>query len=127
MPLSTILQTDCLGQVFCVRKIDVSGVKQVKCLMPAPAWRECRVDRRVIIEVFAIIDGSYFDLMDGVIDFVDDMMDIGPLVWVMYLVHVGASQTQIRKNMQVRRMHCPRILLRICARNRNEEDGCQKS
>jgi len=46
-------------------------VDEFEGAMKAAAPVHVGVDRRVIVEVFSVVDGGFFDFLDGFVDFVD--------------------------------------------------------
>src|SRR5580704_3575419 len=63
------------------------------------------VDRLMIVQIFAVVDGSVLDLLDGLVDLFDGagLFVVNPL-GRRHAVEVGACRAQVAECMQVSRM-----------------------
>jgi hypothetical protein len=60
--------------VFFLRDIVVSFVEQFDRAVQAAGPVHAGIDGRVIVDVFAVIDGGFLDFRDGVVDFVNGFL-----------------------------------------------------
>ncbi len=65
------------GIIFLVGYVLMSFAEQVAGLVQMAAPGEVRVDRFVLIDVLAVVDGGFLDFVDGFVDFLDGLMFFG--------------------------------------------------
>ena len=69
-----LLETLCGGVVFFLRDVVVSFVEQFDGAAQAARPVHASIDRRVIVDIFSVVDGGFLDFGDGVVDFVDGLL-----------------------------------------------------
>lgn len=102
---SAIPQAPCGGVVFFPRNVIARLIQQFHCAaITSGAIHSC-IDRRMIVQPLAVVDGRSFNLIDGFVNFVDSAF--------FFFVHVigrgrvfevGAGMPQIGKGMEICRM-----------------------
>jgi hypothetical protein len=97
---------EALGEavVFLVRDILMSFFEELFGAMEAAGVINSRVNRRMIVQVFSIIDGSLFDFSNGFIDLVNGVFFLFSQLATVMLLKVRASRTEVRQGVKVRRM-----------------------
>jgi hypothetical protein len=91
--------------IFFAGNVIVSFVEQLHCAVKAAGSVHSRIDRRMIVQIFAVIDRGPLDFLDSFVDFVDCVF--------FFLVHVlsrgkvfqmSAGMPQVGQGMEIRRM-----------------------
>jgi hypothetical protein len=98
------------GIVFFLRYIVMGLVQEVAGLVQVSAPGQVRVDRFVLVDVFAIVDRGFLDFIDGVIDFFDGLtlFDVNRAA-VGTMLEMGPRVPQIGESVDVRRMTTLRV------------------
>jgi len=102
---SAIAQTTYCRIIFFVCDIVVRFVEQLQRAVIAAGPVHVRIDRRMIVQVLAIVNSSILDLSNGFVDLVNGMLLF--FVHVMsrsQVLQVSARMTQIGECVQVCRM-----------------------
>jgi hypothetical protein len=60
--------------VFLFAYVVMRFVQQLQCAVQSAAPRHVRVNRRMIVEILAVVDGSFLNLVDGFVDFVNGFL-----------------------------------------------------
>ncbi len=105
VPESAIAQTAHGGIIFFAGDIVVRLVEQFQGAVIAASASHVRIDRRMVIQILAIIDRGALDFSDGFVDLLDGVIffsihTAGPCS----TLQMGAGVAQVGKGMQVRRM-----------------------
>ena len=88
--------------IFLAGNVVVRLVEQFQGAVKSAAVIHVRIDRRMVIQVFTIINGGVLDLADGFVDFFDGMLlFVIHVVGRRQLAQVGAGVAQVGKSMQV--------------------------
>jgi len=97
-------------------------VQEVSSLMQVPTPGQVRVHRFVLVDILTVIDGSFLDFVDGVVDFFDRVLlfDVDGAA-VRTVLEMGPSFPQIGERMDVRRMMALRV--DILGRQREQESN----
>lgn len=90
--------------VFLSRAVAVSFVQQVERLVEAIGPAEAGVDRRMVVEVLAVVDRGVLDFVDRGVDFVDGVILIAFGAVVARAFQIRASQAKVRERVHVKRM-----------------------
>jgi hypothetical protein len=93
---SALLETLGEGVVFFLGDIAVGFVDKFQCPVETAAPVETNVNRSMIIDILAVIDGSLLDFVDGLIDFVNGLLLLFAQFAAIRALQMGASMTQIR-------------------------------
>jgi hypothetical protein len=91
--------------IFLVSDIIVSFIEQLQRAMIAAGAIHVSIDRRMVVQILAIVNRSLLNLANGFVDLVDGVLFF--FVHVMgrsQVLKVGAGMPQVAKCMQVRRM-----------------------
>ena len=105
--------------VFFPRDILMRPVQKFQCAVkPSRPIRPC-VHRRVIVQVFSIIDGCLLDLLNGIIDFMDGIFFFVAQVAPIGPLQVSPRLTQIAQRVQVCGM--PALGKRIAGAERKKQ------
>jgi hypothetical protein len=105
-----IAQASSPGIVFFARDVVVRFVEKFKRLVIAAAMSEVRINRHMVMNILAVIDGGVLDFGDGSVDLIDGMLlFVVAAIGVSEMLEVSAGVAQIAERMQVRRM-TPRIV-----------------
>ena len=91
---SALLEALGKGVVFFLGDIVVSLVDEFECTVETPAPIEARVNRWMIVQVLAVVDGSLLDFVDGFIDFVNGLLLLFTQFAAIGTLEMGASVTQ---------------------------------
>jgi hypothetical protein len=101
----TFLQAPRSGVVFLLLYIMVRAVQEIAGLVQMAAPGQVSVNGFVLVEVLAVVDGSFLDFTDGVVDFVNcglffgvESSAVGPML------EVGPSIAQVAEGVDVSRM-----------------------
>src|SRR5277367_2176923 len=79
----------------------------------------------MIVDILAVVDGSFLDFVDGFIDFVYGLLFLITQFPTIRTLQMGACVTEIRQSMKISRMLSRR--LRLCRNERrNEEQKSEK-
>jgi hypothetical protein len=98
------------GIVFFLRYIVMGLVQEVAGLVQVSAPGQVRVDRFMLVDVFAIVDRGFLDFIDGVVDFFDGLtlFDVNRAA-VGTMLEMGPRVPQIGESVDVRRMTTLRV------------------
>jgi hypothetical protein len=105
VPDGAIAQTTHRRVIFFTGDIVVRFVQQFQRAMIAAGAFHVRIDRRVIVQILAVINGSPLDFVDGFVNLFDGVLFF--FVHVMggsQVLQVSARVPQVGKRMQVCRM-----------------------
>ena len=86
------------------RDIVVCGVEQFQGAVPAAKPVQPGVDRRVIVQILAVVNRSPLDLVDGRVDFTDRSLFPFTQGSVAGLFQVSSGGPQIAQSAQISRM-----------------------
>src|SRR5271154_7447975 len=96
------LQAPGFGIVFFLGHVAMSLVQKIAGLMQVSGPGDIGVNVNVIVDIFVVVDGSFLDFIDGVIDFLDGGLFFGVKSAVVgAFLQMGTSVSQVRKSMQV--------------------------
>jgi hypothetical protein len=91
--------------IFFAGDIVVGLVEQFQRTVEAASAVHVGVDRRMVVQVLAVINRGMLDLPDGLIDLVDGVLFFAVHMFgVRQLTQMGARMSQIGQRMQVGRM-----------------------
>jgi hypothetical protein len=93
------------GIIFFVSYVLMGLAQEVAGLMEMAAPGQVSVDRFVLVDVLAVVDGGFLDFVDGFVDFLDGLMLFG--VNGAAIGTVGEMSTgvpQIGKSVKIRGM-----------------------
>jgi hypothetical protein len=90
--------------IFFMRDVLAGLVQKLARTMQTAGVIQAGINRRMIVQVFAIVDRSSLDLRDGVIDRVDRFFFLVPQFAASMNIQVGASRAKIRQSVQIGRM-----------------------
>ena len=94
----SVLQSLGKDVVFFLGDIAMGAIKQLEGAMKPAGIIQGGVDGRMIVEILAVIDGSFFDFVDGAVDGFDGEM----VAWTDVLAsEEKASGTQVRQRMEI--------------------------
>jgi hypothetical protein len=98
------------GIVFFLRYVVMGLVQEVAGLVQVSAPGQVRVDRFMLVDVFAIVDRGFLDFIDGVVDFFDGLtlFDVNRAA-VGTMLEMGPRVPQIGESVDVRRMTTLRV------------------
>jgi hypothetical protein len=88
--------------IFLAGDVVMRLVEQLRSAVKAAGAIHVRIDGRMVIQVFAVIDGSLLDFPNGFVDFLNGM-----LLFVVHvlgrreLAQVGASVPQVGESVQI--------------------------
>jgi hypothetical protein len=104
VPKSALLEA--LGEVVVLFAGDilVRFFEQFLGAVQAAGVVEAGVNRRMLIQIFAVVDRRFLDFVDGVIDGVDGFLFLMAKFATVVRFEMGASRTEIAERMQVRRV-----------------------
>jgi hypothetical protein len=108
------------GIVFFLRDIVVGFVDELESPVETAAPVETSVNRRMIVDVLAVVDGGFLDFVDGLIDLVNGMLLLVTQFAAIGTLEMGASVTEIRQSVKIRGMLSRR--LRPCRNERRNEE-----
>jgi hypothetical protein len=86
----------------------------------AAAPVEASVNRGMIVQILAVIDGGLFDFVDGFIDFVNGFLFLFTQFAAIGALQMGARVAEIRQSVQIRGMLSR--WLRLCGEERRNEE-----
>ena len=123
---SALLEALREGIVFFLGDIVVGFVHEFERTVETAAPVETSINRRMIVDILAVVDGSLLDFVDGLIDFVNGLLLLVAQFTAIRTLQMGASVTEIRQSVKISRMLSRR--LRLCSEDerRNEEQKQQK-
>jgi hypothetical protein len=113
--------------VFFLGNIVMGFVEQFQRTMQASAPIHFGVNGRMIVQILAIVDGGFFDFVDGFIDIVDGFSLLFLEFTAIGTLEMSARVPEIRECMQIRRMlarrrrHCGAV-----ARDKKKQCGGRK-
>jgi hypothetical protein len=90
-----LLETLCEAVVFFLRDVAVSFVEQFDGAAQAARPVHASVNRRVIVDIFSVVDGGFLDFGDGVVDFVDGLLFLLAQFPAVGALQMSASLAQI--------------------------------
>ncbi len=117
---SALLEALGEGVVFFLGDIVVGLVDEFECAVETSAPIEARVNRRMIVQILAVVDGCLLDFVDGFIDFVNGFLFLFTQFAAIGTLEMGASVSEIGQSVKIRRVLFRRLRLRGNGR-RNEE------
>lgn len=113
---SALLEALGEGVVFFAGDILVGLFEELLGAVEAASVVEARVNRRMIVEVFAVVDGSVFDFVDGVVDGVDGVFLFVTKLAAIVTFEMGASGAKIAESVEISGMLALRKGLARCER-----------
>jgi hypothetical protein len=114
------------GIVFFLGNVVVSFVHEFKRTVETAAPVEASINRKMIVDIFAVVDGSFLDFVDGFIDFVYSLLFLITQFSAIRTLQMGACMTEIRQSVKISGMLSRR--LRLCRNERrNEEQESEKN
>ena len=98
------------GIVFFLRYVVMGLVQEVAGLVQVSAPGQVRVDRFMLVDVFAVVDRGFLDFIDGLVDFFDGLtlFDVNRAA-VRTMLEMGPRVPQIGESVDVRRMTTLRV------------------
>jgi len=93
---SALLESLGRGIVFFLGNVVVGFVDEFQCPVETAAPVEASVNRRMIVEVLAVIDGGLLDFVDGFIDFVNGFLFLFTQFAAVGALEMGACVTEVR-------------------------------
>jgi hypothetical protein len=91
--------------IFFACDVIVRFVEQFQRAMKTAAAVQARIDRRMIVQVLAVIDGGVLDFADSLVDLIDGVLLLVILPFrVSKVAQMGAGVTQIGQRVQICRM-----------------------
>jgi len=106
-----LLETLGEGIVFFLGDIVVGFVDEFESPVEAAAPIETCVNRRMIVDVLAVVDGGFLNFVDGLIDFVDGMLFLVTQFTAVGALQMSASVAEIRQCVKIRWMLSRRLRL----------------
>ena len=100
----TCLQALGKGVVFFFADVMVRLVQQLEGAVQTARPRKAGVNRRMIVDVLAVVDGGFLDFVDGLVDFVDGFLFLVFQFAATRTLEMRARVTQIRERVQIRGM-----------------------
>ncbi len=122
---SAVAKSTGRGYVFGMGKIVMRFAEQPFCIVEAIHAGQVCIDRRMVVEVLAVIDGGTFDLADSSVDLLDraGFAIIYAAVWPQ-LIKIGTGKTEIAQSMEISRMRTGYLLgLSTTAEEASGEEG----
>jgi hypothetical protein len=104
VPKSALLEALGEGVVRFTSNILVRFFEQFLGAVQAARVVETGVNRRIVIQMLAVVDRGLLDFVDGVVDGVDGFLFLVAKFAVVMTFEMGASGTEIAESMQVRGM-----------------------
>jgi hypothetical protein len=118
----TFLQAPSGGIVFFLLHIMMSAVQEIAGLVQVAAPGQVSVNGFVLVEVFAVVDGSFLDFVDGVVDFFDGGLFFGVEgSTVGTMLQMAPSVAQVAEGMDVSRMLALRVNVLRCEREQERK------
>lgn len=108
------------GIVFFLGDIVVGFVDEFEGTVETAAPVEASVNRRMIVQVLAVVDGGLLDFVDGFIDFVNGFLFLVTQFAAIGTLEMGARVTEVRQSVKICRMVSRR--LRLCGNGRSHEE-----
>jgi hypothetical protein len=104
------LETAGFGIVFLLGYVMMGLVQEVAGLVQVSAPGQVRVDRFMLVDVFAVVDGSFLDFVDGMVDFFNGLtlFDVNRRA-VGSMLEMGPGVAQIGEGVEIRRMMTLRV------------------
>ena len=117
-----ILQAARGSVIFFVGDVAVRQVEQFQGLAIASTAVHVLIDRGMVVQVLAVVDGSVPDLFDSPVDFGDGMLFFVIHVAVLrHVVQIGAGVAQIDEGVQVGGMPSWLVSESECGADREKE------
>ncbi len=116
-----------LGYILGMGKIVMYLVEQTLCIVEAIGALQVCVNRRMIVDIFTVIDRCLLDFTDGAVDFIDSVLlmavhaAIGP-----EMIEEAAGMAQVGKGMQVCGMRSGDLLGMSAADAKNASEDNEK-
>jgi hypothetical protein len=120
----TLLQPLSEGIIFLVREILVRFFKELLGAVQTTGVVQTGIDRRMIIQVFAVVDGRSLDIGDRVIDSANRFFLLMTQFATAAHFEMGARRAEVRQSMKISRML---TLSDGIARTEREEQTKQQS
>jgi hypothetical protein len=117
---SALLQALRKAVVFLVSNILMSFFEELFGAMETASVIETGVDRRMIIQIFAIVDGGFLDFVDGIIDGVNGFF-VTEFATIMAF-EMSASGAKIAESVKISGMLALSEGLARCERDEQGED-----
>ena len=97
--------------VFGMGKIVMRLAEQPFCIVEAICTGQVCIDRRMVVEVLAVVDGSALDLADSSVDLLDRsrFAIIHAAIWTQ-LIKICTGKTEIAQSMEISRMWAGNLL-----------------
>jgi hypothetical protein len=121
---SALLETLGEGVVFFLGHIVVGFVDEFESPVETAAPIETCVNRRMIVDVLAVVDGGFLDFVDGLINFVDGMLFLVTQFTAVGTLQMSASVAEIGQCVKIRWMLSRR--LRLCRSENNRRNNEQE-
>jgi hypothetical protein len=113
------------GIVFFLSYVVVGLVDEFQRPVEAAAPVEASVNRGMIVQILAVIDGGLFDFVDGFIDFVNSFLLLFTQFAAIGALKMGACVAEIRQSVKIRGMLSR--WLRLCREERRDEEQKRKN
>ena len=98
------------GIVFFLGDIVMGLIEEVTGLVQVTAPGQVSVDRFVLLDIFAVVDGRFLNFIDGVVDFFDGLTLFGVnRSAVGAMLQMGPGVAQVGESVDVRRMTTLRV------------------
>jgi hypothetical protein len=96
-----LLQTPGGGVIFFAGDVIVRSVQELNGAAQAAVPIQAGIDRRVVIDVFSVVDCSFLDLGDGIVNFVDGLLFLLAQLPTIVAIEVSSSVAQVAESMKV--------------------------
>jgi hypothetical protein len=108
--------------IFPFRDVMMRPVKQFQRFVIPPSPIHMLINRRMVIQILAIIDRRMLDLCNGLVDFADRtlLFPVHPVTW-SHALQMSACVAQIGEGVQICRMGSRLIGKSQSGANRNNE------
>jgi hypothetical protein len=98
------------GIVFFLSDIVMGLIEEVTGLVQVTAPRQVSIDRFVLLDILAVVDGRFLNFIDGVVDFFDGLTLFGVnRAAVGAMLEMGPGVAQVGESVDVRRMTTLRV------------------
>lgn len=98
------------GIVFFLGDIVMGLIEEVTGLVQVTAPGQVRIDRFVLLDIFAVVDGRFLNSIDGVVDFFDGLTLFGVnRSAIGAMLEMGPGVAQVGESVEVRRMTTLRV------------------
>jgi hypothetical protein len=92
------------GVVLFLSDVTMGFVDQFEGAVKAAGPIHVSVDRRMIVDVLTVVDGSFLDFVDGIVDFVDGQFFVFAELAAVRMLKVRSRMAQILQGVDIGRM-----------------------